>query len=288
MNAQPDLRRPQPLTRNITAADEAAKAWRSKTTAVVFALCKHIGLNEEQSQAHSHAVAKYLIRNQKTTHSLMNANQTSLYAGILHLIMLGIDIGMPDHAALVPFKGSITPIPMVKGLVHLIARTLRYSPPQVHLVRRGEKFEESYGSEGVRLVYIPNRPADVTQEIVAGFVQCRTDDGRIEVFTVDGAKLRKVENYALQRAGDRDTPWKTWPDEMRRKTVIRQWASTLPLHPQMHSALDAIAGQEQSRRVAAPEVLTALSDGQVGEPEELEALDADRDEQGDDAGEQNT
>ena len=188
-------------------------------------------------------------------------------AAVMHIVALRLPLGVPGTWALVCYKRrgggwDITPIVMQHGARALIERR-GYRDVRVHLVREGEVFEEEIGVEPV-LRYIPKRPQDVSASIKCALITYRDREGRGHV-VVDGARLRRVEQYAAKNRG----PWVDWRDEMIVKTAILSWYKQLPREPDDGAdALQAIEVGEAGGRQVAPVVRAVIQQEEYELPED--------------------
>lgn len=148
----------------------------------------------------------------------------------------------PDgvEAALVPFKGEVTAMPMFQGLAKLL-----YSSGLVRDVY-ADVFYEGEVKTG-RFRYRKGSTPEIHHEPIIGseaergnplgayaVVHLQTGGLLVDVMNADEIEERR----AVSRSADNDKgPWKNWPLEMWKKTVFRRLAKTAPKSDQLRKAL---------------------------------------------------
>ena len=123
---------------------------------------------------------------------------------------------------------------MYKGLIELALRDGRVISIEAHVVHEKDKFKCQYGSNPI-LEHEPCWDGEPGKTIAAYAVaQLAGGSKQWEVMTL--AELNKVQSTS--KAQRSDSPWKLWPDEMRRKTVIKRLVKFLPCSPELAKAIE--------------------------------------------------
>ena len=165
----------------------------------------------------------YECTKESVAKSMMDASELGLEPG-----------GARQLAALVPYGNECQFQPMYKGLIELALRDGRVLSIEAHVVHKNDKFKCQYGSSPI-LEHEPCWDGDPGNTIAAYAVAMLAGGSRQwEVMTL--AELDKVQSTS--KAQRSDSPWKLWPDEMRRKTVIKRLVKFLPCSPELAKAIE--------------------------------------------------
>jgi recombination protein RecT len=148
---------------------------------------------------------------------------------------------------------DFTFMPGYRGLVKLIYRSDRVARITSHVVYEHDEFEYEL-SEG----YIRHVPKLVDRgQMIAtwGKAVILTDghtESEIEIF--DEARMHQImrASSSRDRQGGLIGPWLEWPDPMRRKSVLRSMAKTLPLAYVAEEAIRLENDQEERYQSLAP------------------------------------
>lgn len=167
--------------------------------------------------------------------ALYACSEASIWQSMMNAAALGLEPGGPRQvAALVPYKGICQFQPMYRGLIELALRDGRIQAIEAHVVHKNDKFKCRFGSDPV-LEHEPCWEGD-PGDTIAAYAIARFKDGSgyvPEVMT--RAELDKVQKSS--KANRSDSPWAQWPDEMRRKTVIKRLCKLIPCSPQLAQAI---------------------------------------------------
>jgi recombination protein RecT len=160
-------------------------------------------------------VAKTAIR---TNPDLVGADENSLFASIVRCAQDGL---IPDghEAALVPYKGKVSYLPMVAGLRKVAAEygwTITAA-----VVFDNDDFD--YSEEPPTLTHKPARPGTDRGERIAAYAVARHADGRRIQRVMDADAIAKVRAKAQTQS-----VWNEWTDAMWMKSPTKAVVKVLP------------------------------------------------------------
>lgn len=184
-------------------------------------------------------VVKTAILMRRKQPKLRECSPESLVMALCQLTESGLE---PDgvEAALVPFKGEVTAIPMFQGFAKLL-----YSSGLVKDVY-ADVFHEAEVKSG-RFRYRKGTAPEIHHEPIIGnaaergeplgayaVVHLATGGILVDVMNADEIEERRD----VSKTGhSEDGPWAKWPLEMWKKTVFRRLAKTAPKSDQLRKAL---------------------------------------------------
>ena len=130
---------------------------------------------------------------------------------------------LPDgtDGAIVPYKDKATWIPMYQGLLRRFRRSGQFKWITAGLVREGEEFFHFIDQDGEHFKHTPGE--SFTSAIKKVYALATTKDGGIFVAVMPMEEIDKIKR--MSRATRDDSPWKSWPEEMMKKTVCVDCAS---------------------------------------------------------------
>ena len=133
---------------------------------------------------------------------------------------------LPDgrEGAIVPYKTTAQWIPMYQGLLKKFRASGQCKWIGSDVVREGETFEHWVTNEGEHFRHVPGD--DGTKPITKVYAAALTKDSGFYVAVMSMADIQKIKN--MSRASRDDSPWKVWPEEMMKKTVLRRLSKLLP------------------------------------------------------------
>lgn len=169
-------------------------------------------------------------------------------------------IGLPPDgkkAAIVPYKGVATFIPMRDGIVDVLGRAGYHVSAQVIYEGEEDLLDYDLGSDPY-VKFKPPLDRDDSKKVIGAFavVTAKHGNGKWVEF-MGGKELEKIA-----RVGKTDKVRKAWPGEMHRKAPLRRIAKFLPTSPELE-ILNAI---ETKAFMAAPPMAPEtkrLSDDQL-------------------------
>lgn len=148
---------------------------------------------------------------------------------------------MPDstEAALVPFKSKVTYIPMVGGLLKRFRNSGEFKHINTGIVREGDTYRHYVDEEGEHFLH-EEADDNSTRKIRRVYATAKTTNGGFFVASLTQAEIDR--HKAMSRASRDDAPWKTFPEEMARKTALRVLSKLLP----KSSDLDALMQRDEA------------------------------------------
>lgn len=167
---------------------------------------------------------------------LLQANPASVITAGLHLASLGLEIGGPSgEGYIVAYGPNAQAIVGYKGLVTLIVRGGILTNIQSATVFPGEEFTYTFGSDGA-LTHKPSLRDRDGDDYLGAWAGGFTPNGQQWVFDV--MSKDEIEKVKLTNRNWAKSPWKQWPDMMRRKTVVRRLAKQLPMTAELAAAFE--------------------------------------------------
>lgn len=163
---------------------------------------------------------------------LLNADRRSLFASCLKCAADGL---VPDgrEAALVLFSGKVQYMPMFAGIQKRVRNSGEVASLQAHVIYENDKFLIRRGLSET-LEHEPLFPGDRGKPIGAYAIAKFKDDSD-PVFEI--MDLNQIEAVRKVSRSGQNGPWKSWWDEMARKTVFRRLSKWLPMDANVDSVL---------------------------------------------------
>jgi len=161
--------------------------------------------------------------------SLLGADRNSLYSACVKCATDGL---LPDgrEAALVVFGKEVAYLPMWQGKLKMMRNSGDLKEISAHCVRENDYFKYKLGDDE-RIEHEPLMAGD-RGDIIFTYCVAKTKDGGIYREFMDEEQILKVR--AVSRTGAKNTgPWKDWPEEMRKKSVIMRIAKRMPMSTDM-------------------------------------------------------
>src|SRR5699024_2773328 len=148
-----------------------------------------------------------------------------------------------QHAYLVPRDGKICLDISFRGLVYLATDSGAIKWAKAELVYENDEFEWLGPST------VPTHKADPFSEdrgkLVGGYVIAKMPDDEVMIETMSAHENDKVRATSSAKNG----PWKTWFEEMAKKTLIKRaykpWPQT-PARRRLDTAVEALHESEGS------------------------------------------
>lgn len=132
------------------------------------------------------------------------------------------------QAALVPYKGAATFMPMVQGVLDLISRSPGVAKVEARVVRQGDDFRYRYGSSP-DIEHVPSATATKGREVTHAYAIVWWRTGAPPTFEVlDRDEIEAAR--AVSRASNSQA-WRSWYGEMARKTAIHRISKYVDLAP---------------------------------------------------------
>lgn len=177
-------------------------------------------------------VVRCAIEACRTNTSLLNADRESLMRSVITACYLGLEPdGILGLSALVPFKGKVQLIPMVRGLTTLAAHSTFMARGVV--VAERDSFSYQEGSEP-KIWHAPPGLDQDRGKIIGAYATAHSDRVGYSQHVMNLREILDIRNasagyrYAVEK-GKQDNPWIKFPKPMVRKTPLRALASQLPI-----------------------------------------------------------
>tara|TARA_B100001105_G_C22380984_1_gene439659 strand:+ start:368 stop:1228 length:861 start_codon:yes stop_codon:yes gene_type:complete len=190
------------------------------------------------------------------------SNPASVQNAIINIAACGISLNpVLKHAYLVPRKGVICLDISYQGLIHIATHHGSVEWVQSKLVYANDNYinngvdrsptheQKTFGDKGA---------------IVGAYCTAKTNTGAYLTEEMDIEALNKVKDSSTAGKG----PWKTWPEEMMRKTVVKRASKYWPKCEQMSKAvetLNTIEGFEPEKEVSGSKVFEAINDTEIND-----------------------
>jgi recombination protein RecT len=185
-----------------------------------------------------HVSAQNVARTFLNTLKFNTAIAACTEASLIQALLKASELGLPIDgrlASLIPFKGKATLIIGYQGMIQLTYQSGEISSYNALDVRENDVFDIDYGSENP-LTFKPLLRGD--RGNVIGFISiARFARGGISFEYMTKNECMEIGKKHSPTFNSSHSPWKSHPDQMCKKTVIRQHAKFLPMSVQ---ALDRI------------------------------------------------
>jgi phage RecT family recombinase len=131
---------------------------------------------------------------------------------------------VPDgrEAALVPFRGTVKYMPMIGGISKRILQAGFVKSFTVEVVREGDEYESWTDEHGQHFKF--KKAMKNRGETMLTFSCVWTISGGFFFCEMSEDEMQQVRNMVRAK----NSPWDTWPDEMRKKTCLRRGLKYLP------------------------------------------------------------
>lgn len=202
--------------------------------------------------------AKVAITALRKNPKLWDCNKASIAECLITSASLGLEPNTPQqHAHLIPYGKECTFMLDYRGMVELARRSGQVLDIYAEVVREGDKFIERKGLHR-DLIHEANDGPEEGKLIKAYAVAVLKGSGPTYAIITERDVDKIIKTVKRGKAGD---AWKTWPEEMWKKTAIRRLCKLLP-----SSVLDERAREHLSQEDAefyaqpAPKLLTGSLD----------------------------
>jgi recombination protein RecT len=174
-------------------------------------------------------------------------NRASLANAIINVAAIGISLNPAlKHAYLVPRKpkqGALTAICLdisYMGLMHLAQQTGSILWGQSKLVYQTDEYLNTGIDSAPSHKTNPFLSSKDRGPIIGAYCTVKTSDGSYLTEEMNKDELDKIKNSSKAQNG----PWKTWPEEMMRKSVVKRASKYWPKVERLNLAIDAINQHE--------------------------------------------
>lgn len=170
----------------------------------------------------------------KKVPALQQCDQGKLWLAILDIASMNLNFGSRG-AYLVPYGNDVTVIVSPHGLIELAYRHPLVKAIQARVVYANEPFKVVYAPEAM-VVHEPLIGGELGEMIGAYAIIDLTTGGRV-VEWMNRDQVMKAKAVS-KSANSSSSPWKTWEDEMWRKTVLKRGMKYVPQSDDMQRAFD--------------------------------------------------
>ena len=169
-------------------------------------------------------------------------NPISLQMAIVNVAAVGLTLNPARAlAALVPRDGAIKLDIMYRGLVHIAVETGSILWAKAELVYSKDKYVHNGPCAVPTHVFDPFGPRG---DVIGGYCLAKMPDGEFLVETMAESEFVKVRDTSSAWKNGKDGrkgPWETWPDEMRKKTLVKRASKTWPAKtPRLATAMQIL------------------------------------------------
>ena len=189
---------------------------------------------------------------------------------------------IPDgqHAAIIPFKGEATLVPMVEGLKLAMAQEMG-ADIRSGAIYEGDKVEASVGShgtpQGIRVEQTAESLFTRNPNKVVG-AWCSIQVGNDDPFLLI---MSKADIDRARKSAGTGKVWQQWPDRMAQKTAVKR-AIMEYRYKRAESFSDRLSGMIDADQALAKDDVEAMGEIDMGHAEVVDAPVGD--EQGDQEG----
>lgn len=144
---------------------------------------------------------------------------------------------LPDgkrEAVFLPFKGTVQYLPMYQGFLKKFRNSGEFKSINAYIVYQDEPFEHWIDEGGEHFKHVPGDERDF-KKIRRVYASATTLNGGSFIADLSMAEINK--RRAMSRATREDSPWEKWPEQMMRKTAIRELAKFLPMSSDLERLL---------------------------------------------------
>ena len=171
---------------------------------------------------------------------LATCSQSSFFGALLTATQLGLEVNTPlGQAYLIPYdtkKGMLCQFQLgYQGALELAYRSRKFKRIKAVVVHKGDYFEYSYGLTP----QLEHKPTG-TDEPTHVYALYETESGGVdfEVWTWEQV-MRHGQKYSKSFS---NSPWKTAPEEMAKKTVLKSLLKYAPKAVELNEAVVADEG----------------------------------------------
>jgi recombination protein RecT len=133
---------------------------------------------------------------------------------------------LPDgrQGAIVPFKRQAKWIAMYRGMLDRFEQSGEYKWITANFHRDDDRaFDEWVDEHGQHFLH---RPGPREGKIIETYAAATTKSGGFFITVISESEMMRIRNAS--RARSEDSPWQTWPDQMRLKSALRRLCKILP------------------------------------------------------------
>jgi len=221
------------MTENLPTVD----AWRK---ALAKAENRFMAIAEKQDNGLVFQTeGMFALQKLKESKALRECRPDTIYDAIINVASIGLSLNpATSHAYLVPRNGKACLDISYRGLTEIATKSGAVVYAKAVLVHERDDFQ----FEGVH--QMPHHKFDPFSEergqIIGGYCVAKLPDGSFLIDTMTIREIYKVRDTSKAKNG----PWKDWPEEMMKKTLIKRASKTWPHNSMMQMASSIINEHE--------------------------------------------
>mgnify|MGYP003633444201 CR=1 FL=1 len=196
-----------------------------------------LGDNKVEWAKESQFAIQVLGSNDLLAKTAMNA-QASLQNAVINVAAIGISLNPAlKHAYLVPRGGAVCLDISYIGLLHIAMQSGSIEWGQAKLVYANDE----YINNGIDKA--PSHKQDTFGDkglVIGAYCTVKTSTGAYLTEEMDIAALNKVKATSKANKG----PWRSWPEEMMRKTVLKRGSKYWPKVERLSHAIETLNAHE--------------------------------------------
>lgn len=158
------------------------------------------------------------------TPELVGCDRQSLYNSFMLAAQDGL---LPDgrEAAIVPFAGKASYMPMVGGILKKIRNSGELKSIVANVVNEGDAFRYWVDEGGEHMLHEPIL-SDEERKVTHVYALAKTKDDGVFIAVLSVREVEKVRSASKVKGAG---PWSQWWEQMAKKTAIRRLSKVLPM-----------------------------------------------------------
>tara|TARA_R110000868_G_C10972546_1_gene770387 strand:+ start:29125 stop:30015 length:891 start_codon:yes stop_codon:yes gene_type:complete len=224
-----------------------------------------VSVDQSVTWAKESQFAMQLLQANKYLSDIAWGNKDSLKNAIINIAAIGISLNPASkHAYLVPRDNKVCLDISYIGLMHLAQQTGSILWGQAKIVYASDSYQNTGIDSPPKHNSSPFLSNKNRGAIVGVYCTVKTKDGSYLTEEMNTDELDKIKAASKAAKG----PWKTWPEEMMRKSVVKRASKYWPKVERLDLAIQSVNEHEgiefkSSDTVAEKEVPKCLSDIQL-------------------------
>lgn len=184
----------------------------------------------------------------RMTPKLALCDEMSVLSAVVQAAQIGLEPGLMGQAYLVPYGRECQLIPGYRGLIDLVRRSGAITDIYANVVHAKDHFHYQTGLDLI-LEHTPYDGDDDPGPVTKVYAVAKFKDGGHHVEVMYRRDVEKIRDATMAWKKGHETPWRTFPEEMWRKTVLRRICKQLPQSAELAIALAlddaAVAGRQR-------------------------------------------
>lgn len=164
--------------------------------------------------------------------ALQNCTPESIRTAIFEAAQLQLYPGASmGQAYLVPYGKTAEMVVGYKGLIELVRRSGQIRTICANIIRKDDEFIIELGTQK-QLIHRPDWQG--TSECIGAYAIAELINGGVEFEVMNMPQLEAIRKASKSKSG----PWQYFPEEMRKKTVLRRLCKRLPVSTEYIEAIE--------------------------------------------------